>query len=152
MTQNQECPLCRSATENVLWRGERARVISVDDSAYPGYTRVIWHDHIAEMTDLPTAHRDELMHIVWQVERALRTCLGPDKVNLAQFGNMVPHLHWHIIPRWRADSHFPEAIWAPRPSRSDTQIAAWSSQKAALLTRLPGYHKALAAALEQSAP
>jgi len=36
----------------------------------------------------------------------------PDKVNLASFGNMTPHLHWHVIPRWRDDSHFPQSIWS----------------------------------------
>lgn len=37
--------------------------------------------------------------------------MHPDKINLAEFGNMVPHLHWHIIPRYTDDSHFPESIW-----------------------------------------
>jgi diadenosine tetraphosphate (Ap4A) HIT family hydrolase len=36
----------------------------------------------------------------------------PDKINLACLGNVVPHLHWHVIPRWRDDSHFPAPIWA----------------------------------------
>lgn len=151
MALNQDCPLCRGAGENIIWRGQHARVISVDDGSYPGYTRVIWHDHVADMTDLPTAHQDELMQLVWQAEHALRTVLSPDKINLAQFGNMVPHLHWHVIPRWRTDSHFPEAIWAAPPSRSAEQIAAWDSQKAALQKRLPEYHKALVAALDQLA-
>ncbi len=24
---------------------------------------------------------------------------------------MVPHLHWHVIPRYRDDRHFPESVW-----------------------------------------
>ena len=35
----------------------------------------------------------------------------PDKVNIASFGNMVPHLHWHIIPRFEVDRHYPNPIW-----------------------------------------
>ncbi|NGM85914.1 HIT family protein [Parapusillimonas sp. SGNA-6] len=151
MTASADCPLCRGTAEHMLWRGERVRVISVDDGHFPGYTRVIWHDHVADMTDLPVAHRDELMHIVWQVEQALRDCLEPDKINLAQFGNMVPHLHWHVIPRWRDDSHFPEAIWAAPPSRSAQQAAFWAASKAVLQARLPDYHRTLAAALKRSA-
>lgn len=96
----------------MLWRGDRLRVVEVTDPDYPGYTRVIWNAHAAEMTDLDEAARNELMHTVWTVERVQRDVLSPDKVNLASLGNMVPHLHWHIIPRWRADRHFPDAIWA----------------------------------------
>lgn len=64
------------------------------------------------MTDLDPGNRRHLMNVVFAVEMALRRLLRPDKINLATLGNMVPHLHWHVIPRWRDDSHFPAAIWA----------------------------------------
>ena len=51
------------------------------------------------------------MDVVLATERAVRRVVEPDKINLASFGNLVPHLHWHVIPRWRDDSHFPESIW-----------------------------------------
>jgi diadenosine tetraphosphate (Ap4A) HIT family hydrolase len=40
--------------------------------------------------------------------------LHPDKINLASFGNVVPHLHWHVIPRFEDDAHFPAPIWGKR--------------------------------------
>jgi diadenosine tetraphosphate (Ap4A) HIT family hydrolase len=54
-----------------------------------------------------------------RVERALRNELQPDKINLASLGNMVPHLHWHVIARFSDDAHFPSPIWAEarRPGR-----------------------------------
>ncbi len=75
------------------------------------------------MTDLPTAERIHLMNIVLATEQALRELCRPDKVNLASFGNMVPHLHWHIIPRFADDSHFPESIWG-KAQRSGVAHAA----------------------------
>jgi len=42
----------------------------------------------------------------------LRDTLQPDKINLASLGNQVPHLHWHVIPRFADDAHFPDPIWA----------------------------------------
>jgi len=39
--------------------------------------------------------------------------MQPTKINLASLGNVVPHLHWHVIPRWADDTHFPDPIWAP---------------------------------------
>ena len=47
-------------------------------------------------------------------ERVLRAELAPDKINLATLGNQVPHLHWHVIPRFADDAHFPDPVWAAR--------------------------------------
>ena len=50
------CPLCRAENETVLWQNSRLRVIAVNDTpAAPAFCRVIWRDHVAEMTDLPAA-------------------------------------------------------------------------------------------------
>ena len=59
------------------------------------------------------APRAHLMTVVWAVEAALRQVLDPVKINLASLGNQVPHLHWHVIPRFEDDAHFPDAVWAP---------------------------------------
>lgn len=119
-----ECPLCRDASsEKVLWRGAYCRVIDVGDADYPGYCRVIWNAHVREMSDLPARARAYLMTVVDLVERALRAQLRPDKINLAALGNRVAHLHWHVIPRFTDDPHFPDAIWADR--RRGGRVRAW---------------------------
>ena len=81
-------------------------------------------NHVAELTDLDEHDMAWLMRLVARVERIVREVMTPDKVNLAAFGNMVPHLHWHIIPRYRWDSHFPEAIWAAPQRTADTARVA----------------------------
>jgi len=96
----------------VLWRDAFCRVVAVDDPDYPGYCRVILNRHVPEMTDLAPDERQRLMGVVVEVEALLRETLAPDKVNLASLGNMVPHLHWHVIPRFRNDRHFPAPVWA----------------------------------------
>lgn len=106
-----DCPLCALAPENVIWEDGRCRVIRVDDPAHPGFCRVVWGEHVAEMTDLAPADRSHLLAVVMATESALRALLHPAKINLASFGNMVPHLHWHVIPRYRDDRHFPESVW-----------------------------------------
>jgi diadenosine tetraphosphate (Ap4A) HIT family hydrolase len=143
------CPLCLSSGGDEICSNGRLRVIAVDAPLHPGYTRVIWQEHIAEMTDLPAPARQTLMDAVWRVEQAQRDVLHADKINLAQFGNMVPHLHWHVIPRWKDDSHYPEAIWAPAPSRRAEQLASWDARRSFIEARLPQYHAALRAAMAQ---
>jgi diadenosine tetraphosphate (Ap4A) HIT family hydrolase len=108
------CPLCEPQNENVLWRDQRCRVILVDDIDYPGFCRVIWHKHVCEMTDLTKSQRGQLLTVVYGVEQVLRESLTPHKINLATLGNQVPHLHWHVIPRFEDDAHFPDPVWSPR--------------------------------------
>lgn len=116
------CELCTPTAETLLWSNDRCRVILVNDADYPGFCRVIWNEHIKEMTDLPPGMRNELMQIVFAVESAVREVLQPEKINLASLGNMVPHLHWHVIPRFRDDKHFPSAVWAA-PARATSHQA-----------------------------
>jgi diadenosine tetraphosphate (Ap4A) HIT family hydrolase len=54
------------------------------------------------------------MAVVFATEEILRETLQPAKINLASLGNQVPHLHWHIIPRFTDDAHFPDPVWAAR--------------------------------------
>ena len=132
------CPLCRQDGGQVLWTADAARVVLVDDPHYPGFCRVIWQAHVREMTDLPAAQQQALMQIVFAVEQVVRDLCQPDKINLASFGNMVPHLHWHVIPRWRDDRHFPEPVWGAvqrevGPTRPAPAIGVWQQ---ALASRL----------------
>jgi len=105
------CELCASPGGVVLWQSAECRVVRVDEPHYPGFCRVIWNVHVREMSDLPPARRHALMTVVFAVETMIRELFAPDKINLASLGNMTPHLHWHVIPRWAGDRHFPEPIW-----------------------------------------
>ena len=105
------CELCHQDGGDILYRNDKLRVILVADADYPAFCRVIWHDHVKEMTDLSREDRAHVLDWVLRTEQALRDVLNPDKINLASFGNMVPHLHWHVIPRFADDKHFPNPLW-----------------------------------------
>jgi diadenosine tetraphosphate (Ap4A) HIT family hydrolase len=107
-----DCSLCTAQHETVLWQDRRCRVILAGDANHPAFCRVIWNKHAAEMTDLTKSQRAHLMNVVYTVEQLLRRLLKPKKINLASLGNQVPHLHWHVIPRFEDDAHFPDAVWA----------------------------------------
>ena len=107
----ETCELCTPPGGELVWENALCRVVSVADPDYPGFCRVILNRHEREMTDLPENEQHELMRIVLAVEATVRRVLNPDKINLASLGNMTPHVHWHIIPRWREDRCFPNPIW-----------------------------------------
>ncbi|MFZ6778695.1 HIT family protein [Undibacterium sp. Ji83W] len=111
------CELCNASAGDILVSTDQLRIILVDDANYPGFCRVIWNAHVKEMTDLSEADRNTFMQAVWKVEAAIRAVMQPHKMNVASLGNMVPHLHWHLIPRYTDDAHFPNPIWAA--ARSD---------------------------------
>jgi diadenosine tetraphosphate (Ap4A) HIT family hydrolase len=117
------CELCTLTTLPV-YANDKLSVILVDDPAYPGFCRVIWNAHVKEMSDLAPADRMLLNDAVWHVELALREVMGPGKVNVASLGNMTPHLHWHVIPRFADDAHFPNPVWTTAVRETDAPILA----------------------------
>lgn len=125
------CPLCAEDGGALVWRGARLRVIRANETGFPAFYRVVWNAHVAEFSDLSAEDRVHCMDAVTVVEQALRQHLAPTKVNIAALGNMVPHLHWHVIARFDWDSHFPAPVWAA------AQRLSPAAQEGAVRDRLP---------------
>ncbi len=144
------CELCehqQTPAWPLVWQNAQLRVVRVLDAPeFPGFYRVIWNAHAAEFSDLSVAQRQHCMAVVAEVEALLRAALGPTKVNLAALGNMVPHLHWHVIARFDWDSHFPQPIWGQR------QRTPAPSALERLAEPLAGLDERLRAALEAAFP
>ncbi|HEY0878379.1 MAG TPA: HIT family protein [Zeimonas sp.] len=149
MSRVPTCPLCADEGGRLLVRSARWRIVLVDDADHPAFTRVVWNAHVAEMSDLDEASRRELLDVVVRLEEVQRAVLSPDKINLASLGNQVPHLHWHVIPRWRDDRHFPNAVWGAE--RADGSGHA-TARSAAVRARLDAYVAALQRAFVAIAP
>jgi len=115
------CELCELSAPTVVDNGKFA-VILVDDANYPGFARVIWKDHVREVSDLADADRLLLNDAVYRLELAVREVMQPLKVNVASLGNVVPHLHWHVIPRYADDAHFPAPVWAQAQRTTDEAV------------------------------
>jgi diadenosine tetraphosphate (Ap4A) HIT family hydrolase len=86
------------------------------------------------MTELTYGERDHLMTLVFAVEEAVRHVMRPDKINIAALGNMVPHMHWHVIPRFRDDIFFPGSVWSGRLRETSEAVIAERRHRA---TELP---------------
>lgn len=108
------CLLCTQPGGVPLWQDRAWRVIRAEDADFPAFYRVVARHHVPEFSALLAPERQRCMDLVCTVERVLIEQLRPNKVNLAALGNMVPHLHWHVIARFDWDSHFPQAVWGPR--------------------------------------
>ena len=142
------CVLCkdnlRPEEGQLIWRGDDCRVILVNDPDLPGFCRIIWNRHVAEMTDLTYGERDHIMTLVFAVEEAIRHVMHPDKVNVAALGNMVPHIHWHVIPRFKDDAFFPGSAWSKKTQETKESVLEARAKKA---QELPAIIKAAIANL-----
>ncbi len=139
------CVFCESVGGRAVFEDARLRVV-VTDEPFAGFCRVIWKAHVREMTDLAPDDRMHLMNRVFAVEAALRGLLAPLKMNLASLGNQVPHVHWHVIPRFADDSHFPQPAWGAQqrgaaaralPPDFDAALALRIAEGAAQQRRAP---------------
>jgi diadenosine tetraphosphate (Ap4A) HIT family hydrolase len=130
MTQINVCELCDTDGGAIVLRTDLLRIVLVDDADYPGFCRVIVNAHVCEMTDLDPPALARVMAAVYAVEDALRQVLAPCKINVASLGNVTPHVHWHVIPRFEDDAHFPKPIWGER--QRDTPDDVLQSRRAKL--------------------
>jgi diadenosine tetraphosphate (Ap4A) HIT family hydrolase len=131
---NLTCPLCQPTPYETLWQDDFCRVVLLNDTDYPAYCRVELLAHVKEMSDLAPSQRARMMKVVFAVEVALREVFNPDKINLASLGNKTPHVHWHVIPRFENDKHFPNSHWGEtlrddHPARLGEKVIAVLTDK-----------------------
>lgn len=130
------CVFCEADGGRVLWRNATLRVVHAEVDGYPWFLRVILNRHVAEMSDLAPPEREDMMRVVFAVEQALREASAPVKMNLASFGNQVPHLHWHVVARFADDPHYPEPPFGAPVRRGAQRPGVDASGLAARLTEL----------------
>lgn len=91
---------------------EHSYLILNRDQFFPGYCLLVTKQHQTELFHLDQPARQGLMEEVSRVAQALATCFQPDKLNYELLGNMVPHIHWHLVPRFRSEPLWPRPIWS----------------------------------------
>lgn len=78
---------------------------------YKGYTLFLSKEHVFELHDLKPAKRSLFLEEMSKVAEAVYKAIKPDKLNYELLGNSEPHLHWHIIPRYKTDPQFKRPVW-----------------------------------------
>lgn len=109
------CPMCNrweSDADLRIAELEHSYVILNRDQFFPGYTLLFSKTHVTELFHLDRRVRGELMEEISRVAEALFVTFRPDKINYELLGNMVPHMHWHLVPRFASEPLWPRPIWA----------------------------------------
>ena len=82
---------------------------------------------------------------IWQamdiIEREMLARFQPEKINIAQFGNYLPHLHWHVMARFKDDSFFPEPMWGKQQREGQNHLAGLNEFVESVRERLTGLRR-----------
>jgi diadenosine tetraphosphate (Ap4A) HIT family hydrolase len=109
------CPMCTKWHDEPDLRIAELELCCVllnRDQFFPGYTFVFTRDHVTELFHLDRDVRASVMEEVTTVAAALYNLFRPAKMNYELLGNMVPHMHWHLVPRFTGDPLWPRPIWS----------------------------------------
>jgi diadenosine tetraphosphate (Ap4A) HIT family hydrolase len=123
------CPLCAprpSSTEH----GELVARLSVSslfltaNQTYRGQCVLIFDPrHVARVDELSPEEWRAMAGDLFVAQAAVVRTVRPDHMNIESLGNVVAHLHWHIIPRYKNDPRWGQPIWAtPLESMIDTRL------------------------------
>lgn len=112
MTACQMCTKWDDEPELRIAEMERCYVMLNRDQFFRGYCFVIARNHVSELFHLDIRTRSGIIEEVNSVAAALFKTFSPAKINYELLGNMVPHMHWHIVPRFTDDPLWPRPIWS----------------------------------------
>lgn len=117
MSSPTECPFCRKLADpagwpagDVVWRFPHSVAVLGPWQAYTGYCVLVAREHATELSQLGprrVAFLDEMATLA----AAIEACFRPHKLNHELLGNQVPHLHWHLFPRFADDPDRLRPVW-----------------------------------------
>ena len=106
----QACPLCdrikligEGGFSHVIHEFKNSFLVLGDHQYFKGYCVLILKNHVRELHDLTPSVQQELHSELMTSGKAIYDELGPWKMNYSCYGNAVPHIHWHIFPRYESD-------------------------------------------------
>lgn len=106
--------------EDIIFQNEYI-CVKKEPSSVP-WIKIFTTTPYKELTDCPKELRDKLYIYVETTELALREFYNPEKINIAMFGNYLPHLHVHVIARFKEDKYFPESMWGVKQRESSLNL------------------------------
>lgn len=101
-----ECPYCQR-NEEMQQLGLVIADLSVStlflfrEQSHPGRCIVAFKDHVSEIFQLSVPERHAFMDDLARSAEAIHKAYGPQKINYGAYGDLYPHLHFHLVPKYR---------------------------------------------------
>jgi diadenosine tetraphosphate (Ap4A) HIT family hydrolase len=97
---------------SIIYQNKNIR-IETEESEIP-WLKIFTQYAYKEMSEVPQDVKYEIYNLLDIIEKEMIDYYKPDKINIASFGNYLPHVHWHIMARFKKDSFFPEPMWGSK--------------------------------------
>ena len=96
------------------------------NQTYRGQCQLVFdRRHAARLDQLTDEEYAAFGRDLFVSQRAVFAVMRPDHTNIESLGNVVPHLHWHIIPRYVNDARWGMPIWTtPLSAMPDSRLDA----------------------------
>lgn len=107
-----------------------------EHQAYEGWCVLFLKDHHERLEELSRERQARLWEDVMDVGAAIRRAFGPRRLNIECLGNVVAHVHWHVIPRYGSpiDPDPTSTVWT-RP-RAELECGVEIERRKALICRV----------------
>jgi diadenosine tetraphosphate (Ap4A) HIT family hydrolase len=89
-----------------------------------------------EFSEMSRELRCRIVDLLTAIEEEMLAYCRPEKINIASFGNYLPRQHWHIMARFKEDSHFPEPMWGERQREGKLELPDFETFAKRLKRRL----------------
>lgn len=100
--------------------------IQKEESTIP-WVKIFTQKPYKELSDCDEKTREAILKAMLIVEQEMIAYYNPKKINIALFGNYVPHVHIHIMARFEEDSHFPESMWGVKQRESNLNLPTFDT-------------------------
>ena len=97
---------------SLIYENENIK-IEIEESEIP-WLKIFTQIAYKEMSEVPAEIKFEIYDLLDNIEKEMLAYYKPRKINIASFGNYMPHVHWHIMARFEEDSFFPEPMWGTK--------------------------------------
>jgi len=95
--------------------------IEIEKSEIP-WLKIFTQHPYREMSEVPAEIKFEIYDLLDIIDKEMIAYYNPKKINIASFGNYMPHVHWHIMARFEEDSFFPEPMWGTKQREGNLDL------------------------------
>ena len=108
---------------SLIYKNELIK-IEIENSEIP-WLKIFTIENIKEFSECNTQTKQEIFKYLDIIEKEMLDYFKPKKINIASFGNYVPHVHFHIMARFEEDSYFPEPMWGEKQRDANLSLPSF---------------------------
>lgn len=98
--------------------------VEIEKSEIP-WLKIFTQENLKEFSQCNKETKEEILRALDIIEKEMINYFNPEKINIASFGNYVPHVHFHVMARFKEDSFFPEPMWGKKQREGNLTLPSF---------------------------